>query len=398
MKRIHLAQETISPEELLAAADWMTSGKQLTKGPETVGFEREFAAYVGAKHAVFVNSGSSANMLMALVLVQSGRLKNRRVICPAISWVTTVSPFMLLGFDVILCDADPSTLGLDTQHLAELVAQHDPALVVTVDVLGHPNAYAQIERICSESGAMLIEDACEALGTVMLDGRLLGTVGEMGSFSFYYGHHMSTIEGGMVVTDDNDLYSLLLSMRSHGWSRDLPEDVRIRMQNEALVDNYSNLYTFYWPGLNFRSTDLQAYLGRGQLLTMPEKSRIRETLFVHYAELLPDFWQQGGDTHLLSAFAYGTCVTNRSAVGKELALKGIESRPLICGNIARHPFWYKHNKIPVLPVADFIHAHGVYLPIHHLLCLEDVSRVAEVLISVESRPVSPLEFPLRADG
>lgn len=381
MKRIQLAEETISRTELQSAADWMTSGAQLTKGPETVAFESEFREFIGVRHAVFVNSGSSANMMMALALVQSGRLKNHRVVCPAISWVTTVSPFMLLGFEVILCDADPQNLGLDPRHLAELVDEHDPAVVVTVDVLGHPNTYSDIERICSQSGAILVEDACEALGTVGIDGRRLGTIGVMGSFSFYYGHHMSTIEGGMVVTDDDELHSLLLSMRSHGWSRDLPPAVRKRLQQEASVDDFANLYTFYRPGLNFRSTDFQAFIGRGQLKTMPEVAEKRQWLHEEYASRLGGFWSLRSESTLLSAFAYGLAVEDRESLGLTLADLGIECRPLICGNIARHPFWYRENEIPVLPVADLVHQSGIYLPIHHLLEECDVTRVADAVNS-----------------
>lgn len=359
----------------------MTSGTQLTKGPETVAFESEFSEFIGARHAVFVNSGSSANMMMALALVQSGRLKNQRVVCPAISWVTTVSPFMLLGFEVILCDADPQNLGLDPRHLADLVDRYDPAVVVTVDVLGHPNTYSEIERICSQSGAILVEDACEALGTVTIDGRRLGTIGVMGSFSFYYGHHMSTIEGGMVVTDDDELHSLLLSMRSHGWSRDLPPEIREELQREASVDDFANLYTFYRPGLNFRSTDLQAFVGRGQLKTMPKVAEKRQWLHGEYASRLEGFWTLRSESVLLSAFAFGLAVEDRQSLGANLANLGIESRPLICGNIARHPFWYRENEIPVLPVADLVHQSGIYLPVHHLLEERDVARVADAVNS-----------------
>ncbi len=352
------------------------SGVQLTKGPQTVAFETEFADFVGAKHAVFVNSGSSANMLMALALAESGQLRNRRVICPAISWVTTVSPFMLLGFEVILCDADSQNLGLDTRHLSELVEAFNPAIVVSVDVLGHPNSYQEILDICRASEVILIEDSCEALGTIYRDGRSLGTIGSMGSFSFYYGHHMSTIEGGMVVTDDDELHALLLSLRSHGWSRDLPESERARLQKEACIDDFSNLYTFYRPGLNFRSTDLQAYLGRSQLRTMSEVALRRQSIHAWYQSELSSFWTLTSTADRLSAFAYGLTVKDRRGLAARLREHAVESRPLICGNIARHPFWYRTNAVPTLPVADFIHTAGLYLPIHHLMDADDVGRVS----------------------
>lgn len=276
---INLAEETITAEELEAAATFLTSGARLTKGDLTRELEGKFADIVGSRHAVFVNSGSSANLLVAAALKESGRLRNNVVVCPAISWVTTVTPFVHLGFDVILCDSEPESLGVDPQQLEQIFKTSQPALLSLVHVLGHPNAMAEIVELCERYDVLIVEDTCEALGTILPSGQWVGTVGLAGTFSFYYGHHISTIEGGMVVTDDFDFYQLMLSMRSHGWSRDLDPEYRTELTTRYETDSFRDLYTFYFPGFNFRSTDLQAFIGLGQIEKIDHISTVREKNF-----------------------------------------------------------------------------------------------------------------------
>jgi len=385
---IKLAAETISRSELESAAEWMLAGNQLTKGAQTLAFEKEFAAYMGTEHAVFVNSGSSANLLVAAALKESGRLRNLKVVCPSISWVTTVTPYTQLGFEVTLCDASPLSLGVDPAKLREIFERDHPSILVIVHVLGHPNDVVEIRRLCEEFDVILFEDSCEALGSITAQGQKLGTIGLAGSFSFYYGHHISTIEGGMVVTSDFNLYQLMLSLRSHGWSRDLDPGFRQKLQAENQVDDFRNLYTFYWPGFNFRSTDLQAFIGRNQLKRMNEIVEIRAANHARYQMGLPDFWTQHSDASVLSSFAFGTAVSNRSQVASYLAKLGVDSRPLICGNLARHPFWSRENEYQALPVADFIHDFGMYLPNHASLSVQDVDRVIELFLNV-AKPIFP---------
>jgi CDP-6-deoxy-D-xylo-4-hexulose-3-dehydrase len=360
----------------------MVAGNRLTKGKETLSFEVEFGKYLGSDYAVFVNSGSSANLLVAAALKESGRLRNLKVVCPAVSWVTTVTPFTHLGFEVLLCDASPVDLGVDVAKLREIFQRERPSLLVIVHVLGHPNNMVAIQKLCEEFEVILFEDSCEALGTETDAGQKLGTIGIAGSFSFYYGHHISTIEGGMVVTRDFDFYQLMLSLRSHGWSRDLDPDVRRKLQVDHGVDDFRNLYTFYFSGFNFRSTDLQAYIGRNQLNRIAEIVEVRAANQSKYELGLPNFWTQKSPARVLSAFAYGTAVSNRSEVAETLSREGIESRPLICGNLARHPFWSKDNLAQTLPVADFVHDYGMYLPNHASLSFEDIDRVVDIFSGV----------------
>ncbi|NIZ15472.1 DegT/DnrJ/EryC1/StrS aminotransferase family protein, partial [Phaeobacter sp. HF9A] len=373
VKPVFLAEETISQSDLEATAEWMLAGNRLTKAGLTTQFELEFARWMNCEYAVFVNSGSSANLLMIYAAKEAGRLRNNKVIAPAVSWVTTVSPLMQLGFDVRLCDCDAENLGLDLDHLEELCRTEAPSLLILVHVLGHANHLRAIKEICDRYGVVLLEDSCEALGSTFED-RKLGCHGLAGSFSFYYGHHISTIEGGMVVTDDADLHQIMLSLRSHGWSRDLNPELQTGLQKQHGIDDFRNLYTFYHAGFNLRSTDLQAFIGLRQIEKLDKICDVRRRNFNAYAEQLPDFYCQKSSTGLLSSFAYGTLVENRIEVSKILKSENIECRPLICGNIARHPFWIRSYGEQILPEADIIHDYGIYLPNHHNLSAEDVAR------------------------
>lgn len=379
---IPLAHDTIDRSDIEALADWVLAGKRLTKGPETAALEREFAQRIGSRHAVFVNSGSSANLLMVAALKESGRLRNNVAVAPAVSWVTTVSPFLQLDFETHLCDADPMTLGLDVEHLRTLIERHEPSVLILVHVLGHPNRMEEIVELCEQNDIVLLEDACEALGSIDEVGRHLGSIGLSGSFSLYYGHHLSTIEGGMVVTDDDEFHHLLVALRSHGWSRDLEPSVQQALAQSHGIDEFRNLYTFYHAGYNLRSTDLQAFIGRRQLQRLDAISKSRVDIAAQYRDALPGFYHQSSAATLVSEFAFGTLVTDPAGTADRLRAAGVESRPLICGNIARHPFWTKRFGAAPFAIADQVHDHGMYLPIHASLTSEQVSYVTDVFLSV----------------
>jgi len=375
-KKIKLAEDTIDTEELNLLSNWILEGNQLTKGQLTSKFEKKFSEYIGSKYSIFVNSGSSANLLMIYGMMQSGRLKNNIAIAPAVSWVTTVSPFLQLGFDTKLCDCNPNNLGMDINHLEKLCSDFNPSILIMCDVLGHANDFDEIERICEKYGVIILEDSCEALGSEYCNQKL-GTLGIAGSFSFYYGHHISTIEGGMVVTDDKELFNIMKSIRSHGWSRDLESTDVEKLRNTHNIDEFRNFYTFYYPGFNLRSTDLSAFLGILQLQKIEKIVKKRMQNFYKYKELLPDFWCQESNTNIISSFAYGTFVENRLELSQFLKRNSIESRPLICGNIARHPFWTGEKN--GLKNADLVHDNGIYLPNHLNLEFKDITKITNCL-------------------
>lgn len=381
--KVPLVKDTISQEELMALSDWLRTFPRLTKGELTVEFEEKWSSWQGCKYSVFVNSGSSANLLMFYALLLSGRLKNKKVIVPAVSWVTTVAPVIQFGLEPIVCDCDPVTLGLDTDHLSKLVDEHDPAAIILVHVLGFPNKMDEIMAICNERDIVLLEDSCESLGSEYRAIRT-GNFGLMSSFSLYFGHHLSTIEGGMVCTNDLEMKDLLVSLRSHGWDRDLPNAKQKELRAKYGIDDFRAFYTFYHPGFNVRSTDLQAFLGLGQLRKADSVVESRNRNFLHYDAAIKDYQykvrQREGT--LVSNFCYPLITDRRDEVVNALTEAGVDSRPLVCGSIARHPFWYERYGHAELPFADIVHDNGMYIPNNHEMTDAEVEYVADVVNSV----------------
>ena len=382
MKKIKLADQTIEDYELDSLSEWLASKPILTKNKLTIEFERKFSNYIGSKYSIFVNSGSSANLLMIYAMICSKRLKNNIAIAPSLSWITTVSPLLQLGFETHLCDCDRSNLGLDLDHFRSLCDKYNPSLLISCDVLGHANNYDEILDICEKKGIIVLEDACESLGSVS-DGKKLGTFGLTGSFSFYYGHHMSTIEGGMVVTDDSDIYNLLISLRSHGWTRDMDKNVSKRLLRSHNISDFKSLYTFFYPGFNLRSSDLNAFLGLSQLKKIENIVQKRKKLFFSYKKKLKKFWAQESSTELISSFAYATLVKDPERLHNSLLENNIESRQIICGNLSNNTFW---NEKLSLKNSEFIDKYGIYLPLHYKMSEEDVEIVCNHVIK-ESEPV-----------
>jgi len=313
---------------------------------------------------------------MAYSLLEAGYLRNKKVIVPAVSWITTLSPFVQMGFECFLCDSDAKDLGVDLNHLEQLLKKEQPALLILVHILGHPNQMDEVRRLCAQHGCLVIEDACEALGWEY-KGIKTGALALAGSFSFYYGHHISTIEGGAITTSDDKLYSIMLSIRSHGWSRDVPEVDRQAWKKEFQIDDFREFYSFYYAGYNLRSTDLNAYLGRLQLKRLPEIAQARARNFELYRQALPEFWSQSSEGGFVSSFSFGTYAKNRLEVSKHLLAQGVECRPLVCGSMGRQPFWIKKYGVTHLPVADKVHDFGLYLPNHANITPEDIAYVAK---------------------
>jgi len=375
---IRLAENTISQEELLALAKWIPITPQLTKGPLVIEFEKKFATYIGTKHCVMVNSGSSANLLIAYSLLEGNYLKNKKVVVPAVSWITTLSPFLQFGFEVLLCDSNDKNLGVDIIELEQLFIKENPSLLIIVHVLAHLNDMDEIYRLCDKYDVLLIEDACEALGTSNTDNKKAGNLSLAGSFSFYYGHHISTIEGGAVTTNDTKLYNLMLSIRSHGWSRDVDIFYKEQWKNDFNIDEVREFYTFYYPGFNLRSTDLNAFLGLSQLDRINEIVSVRQNNYNLYSKYLDGkYWKQESQCSQLSSFAFGTIVENRQEVFNHLKKNNIEVRPLICGSMGKQPFWIKKFGYKPLKVADVVHDFGLYLPNHLYIDEEKIQFVTD---------------------
>jgi CDP-6-deoxy-D-xylo-4-hexulose-3-dehydrase len=254
-RRYLLAEQTIDERDLGDLIGWLQTNPWLSQQQLVAEFERQWASWLGVRHAVFVNSGSSANLLMFWTLLVSGRLRNRKVIVPAVCWPTTAAPAIQLGFEPILCEAEPRTLGLDPNHLEALLREHGPAAVALVHVLGVPSEMDAIADLKGRFPFLLIEDACAAIGS-QFDGQRVGTFGDLSSFSFFYGHQLSTIEGGMICTSDDGLDEILRQVRSHGWAKDLPAATAARLADERGTPAFNRPFTFHEAGFNVRSTRL----------------------------------------------------------------------------------------------------------------------------------------------
>ena len=377
MSGINLVEDTISQIELEKLASWILTNPRLTKGEKTLDFETAWSLWNGCKHSLFVNSGSSANLIMASALKYCHNLRNNKIIAPAVSWGTTISPFMQMGFDVELCDSDKDTFGLDIEHLQKLVKEHKPAALILVHVLGCPNKMDEIIDICKNNDIVLLEDCCESHGSEY-KGKKVGTFGEMSSFSFYYGHHMSTIEGGMVCYNSDKFYELSLMLRSHGWIRDLSTDRQKELARKYNMDDFNSLYFFLVPGFNLRSTDLNAFLGITQLKSLDQKIEKRNKIWWEYKNRLGNKVKtQNPKDSKISPLAFGLISDNRDSIAKDLMKNNIECRPLICGNIETHPFWKKE---PVCKNATIIHTKGMYIPVHEKLKDSDITKICNIIL------------------
>ncbi len=372
MSEIKLSSNTIPNDHLDDLAEWLKTHPRLTKDKLTLKFEREFANFINTSNAIFVNSGSSANLLLAAANLHFKNLRNKKVGIPAVSWSTTLSPFIQLGYEPFLLDCDKNNLGIDVDSLYELAKKEEIGTLILVHVLGHESSILKIKDICEEYKIRLFEDACEALGS-KISGKNLGSFGLASTFSFYYGHHISTIEGGMICTDNFEFSQILTSLRSHGWTRDLEKSFANNLQKKYVINNFRNMYSFYYPGFNMRSTEINAFLGIKQLGLLEKYCKKRSLLFDIYKNNLKEYWSQKSETDFISSFAYGTLVDNPEEVWDYLNKENIESRPLICGSMGLQPFWEIYNKTKSsFKNADQIHYKGIYLPINADLEEEDV--------------------------
>jgi CDP-6-deoxy-D-xylo-4-hexulose-3-dehydrase len=265
-----LATASWGQEEQNAMQRVIASG-MFTMGANVQTFERDFAAYIGSRFCVMVNSGSSANLLMvaALFYTQNPKLKLKRgdeIIVPAVSWSTTYYPLYQYGLKIKFVDIDLETLNYDLDQLAEAVTDKTRA-IMAVNLLGNPNDFDRISQIIGGRDIVLMEDNCESLGA-KYNGKMAGTFGVMGSFSTFFSHHISTMEGGMIVTDDEELYQILLSLRAHGWTRDLPKHNLVC--SEKSDDPFEESFRFVLPGFNVRPLEMEGAIGIEQVKRLPK--------------------------------------------------------------------------------------------------------------------------------
>jgi CDP-6-deoxy-D-xylo-4-hexulose-3-dehydrase len=353
----------------------------LTKGELTIELEKRWAKKVGTKYSVFVNSGSSAILLLLAALKEQGVFsKNKKIAVPSLSWLTDVSSPIQLGLNPVLVDCNLEDLSVDLGHLEQVFIKEKPAAMILVHVLGLVPKMNDLVELCRKYGVLIVEDVCESMGS-KYKGKPLGnsnmTVGSV--YSTYFGHHISTIEGGFINCNDSDLYYLLLALRSHGWDRDLPKNIQKAWRSEWEIEEFDALYTFYYPGFNLRSTDLQAFIGLRQIEKLDHFAQRRQENFKIYQDNISDnllnVQHRKGD--FISNFAYPVVHKERASIVKDLKKIGVEVRPLIAGSMAEKPFW--KGKKPKMPNCELINKFGFYLPNHQDLSEEDILKICEIV-------------------
>ncbi len=363
-----LSDDTWGQEEI-DAINRVIESKRFTMGEKTKEFEKYFASFFGSKYAVMVNSGSSANLIAIAALIYSGKLKKGdEVIVPAISWSTTYFPLYQYGLKLKFIDINIKTLNMETQQLESAIGPRTRA-IFAVNLLGNPNDYTKILSLCDKYDLILIEDNCEAMGA-KYGNKYAGTFGKISTFSMFYSHHICTMEGGVAVTDDEELWQFMLPLRAHGWTRDLPKSSTIYQKSE---NEFYESYNFILPGYNLRPLEIEAATGIEQLRKLDkilsvrrENARCFRNLFANNADI--EIQEEIG---LSSWFGFSLILKNRlknkrDLVVEKLAQNGIETRPIVAGNFVRNEcikfFNYELNG-PLIN-ADYVHENGFFIGNH----------------------------------
>ncbi len=373
-------------EEEINAIQRVLEAGQFTIGENVAAFEAELAGYFGKKYAVMTNSGSSANLVsVASLFYKKDRPLERgsEVIVPAISWSTTYHPLQQYGLRLKFVDVDLDTLNVDAEKLESAIGPRT-RMIVTVSVLGNPAPLDVVRGLADRHGLYFMEDNCESMDAE-LNGRKTGTFGDLSTFSFFFSHHISTMEGGMVLTDDLELYHLLRALRAHGWTRDLPDHSPLF---ERRNNDHFEAYRFIVPGYNVRPLEMCGAIGREQLKKLPATTAVRRQNLALFQKLF------GGDQRVIiqrecgrsSSFSF-TLVLNpkmdieRDDVFTALREAGIGFRIITGGCFPRHDVikYYDYEIAGDLRNADIAHDRGFFVGNHPCDLTPQIERLRDVL-------------------
>ncbi|HEX4402434.1 MAG TPA: DegT/DnrJ/EryC1/StrS family aminotransferase [Galbitalea sp.] len=369
-----------------AALQGVISSGRFTMGPLVASFEQQFAAYFGSRYAVMVNSGSSANLLAIAAAVLDPEVDlnpGDEVLVPAVSWATTYYPVQQYGLVLKFVDIDVDTLNMDLD-LAEQAIGPKTKAIFAVNLLGNPNDYGRLSDLVRAHKLLLIEDNCESLGA-RFDGRAAGTFGAMGTFSAFFSHHISTMEGGLIVTDDERTQQMLISLRAHGWTRELPDK---NLVHDKSGDRFDDLFRFVLPGYNVRPLEMSGALGIEQLKKVPALVAGRRDNAKYFQSTLRGLdsirvQREVGESSWFgfSLVLEGSLAGRRREVVDALTERQIEVRPIVAGNFTRNPVMkYLPSIVPdSLPAADKIHDDGLFVGNHHFPVHAGIDLLREVL-------------------
>jgi CDP-6-deoxy-D-xylo-4-hexulose-3-dehydrase len=358
-----LQENVIGEEDIDLLVDFIRHTKRFTQFEKVREFEAAYSSWQGCPFSVYVNSGSSANLLMIYAAMEKyGWEPGDEVLVPALTWPTTVTPVIQAGLKPVFVDANLDDLSFDYDQLADSITDRTRAIFVA-HILGFPADIPRIRSLIGDRPITLLEDCCETQGGT-IDGIKVGNFGLASSFSFYWGHHMTTVEGGMICTHDEAFYRSLVLKRSHGLARELPPHY-----HEEIQRSHSDIpfqFLFLTDGFNVRNTEFNAVLGLAQLPKLDSFIEIRNRNYRRFHSLCTRFHDHllALDHPGLSSFVLPFLFRKREdkeALEPVLNQAGIESRPLISGNLLRQPFLKSYYQAERFPHADFCHDHGFYI-------------------------------------
>ena len=391
MSNYSLASSTWDEKEL-AAIQTVIDSDMFTMGEHVAQYEHDFAEFFGSKYALMVSSGSAANLLMiaALFFTKNESLKLRRgdeVIVPVVSWSTTYFPLQQYGIKVKFVDIDRDTLNIDLTKLEAAITDKTKAILM-VNLLGNPNDFNQIKKMIEGRCITLIEDNCESMGATY-HGQQAGTFGVMGTYSSFFSHHIATMEGGCVVTDDEELYHILLTIRAHGWTRNLPKHNLVTGTKSD--DPFEEAFKFVLPGYNVRPVEMSGAIGVEQLKKLPKFVQNRQEnakLFVALFQNHP-FIQIQKETEKSSWFGFSLVLKeNAPYTRKKLAAKlqknGIECRPIVTGNFLKNKEvleYFDYEVAGSLENAEYIDQNGLFVGNQQVFIKEQIEHLFQVINS-----------------
>ncbi|EGZ7921184.1 DegT/DnrJ/EryC1/StrS family aminotransferase [Escherichia coli] len=371
-----------------AAIQSVIDSKMFTMGKKVELYEKNFADLFGSKYAVMVSSGSTANLLMIAALFFTNKPKLKRgdeIIVPAVSWSTTYYPLQQYGLKVKFVDINKETLNIDIDSLKNAISDKTKA-ILTVNLLGNPNDFAKINEVINNRDIILLEDNCESMGAVFQN-KQAGTFGVMGTFSSFYSHHIATMEGGCVVTDDEELYHVLLCLRAHGWTRNLPKENMVTGTKSD--DIFEESFKFVLPGYNVRPLEMSGAIGIEQLKKLPgfiSTRRSNAQYFVDKFEDHPflDIQKEVGES---SWFGFSFVIKEGAAIERKslvnnLISAGIECRPIVTGNFLKNErvlSYFDYSVHDTVANAEYIDKNGFFVGNHQIPLFNEIDYLRKVL-------------------
>lgn len=361
-----------------------------TMGESVAQFEKDFCKFIENRYAVMVSSGSAANLIAigSLFYTKNPKLKRGdEVIVPAVSWSTTYFPLQQYGLKLKFVDIDLKTLNYDLSALESAISK-DTKMIIIVNLLGNPNDFDSINNIIKDKDIFMLEDNCESMGA-KYKGKLTGTFGLLGTFSTFFSHHIATMEGGFVVTDDQELYHVLLAMRAHGWTRNFPKKNHVSNKSD---DWFEESFRFVLPGYNVRPLEMSGAIGIEQLKKLPsflDQRRKNADFFQKLFKDHPDFIIQK-DIDNSSWFGFSLIIKSsskleRKDIIKKLKANNIDCRPIVTGNFTRNAvmkyFDYEIHK--KLKNADYLHENGFFIGNSQVCLKEQIRHLSDVLAFIK---------------